>query len=144
MSNLAISVPPMSTPTGQRATNGTREHDDNRVGAAYNLLVQWDEMRRRAQDNGTYTPAMNAFMDVVSRLVATSPDPAATFEEVLNVISRERAKNTAQPYEDLLPEGVRAKTAEIRRLLDQADEMADKVTAMEAVHGQTERAEAQA
>ncbi|MGJ5826025.1 hypothetical protein [Streptomyces ossamyceticus] len=37
-------------------------------------------------------------------------------------------------HEDLRPEEVRAKTAELRRLLDQADEMADKVIAMTAVH----------
>ncbi|MDX2948176.1 hypothetical protein PV383_37295 [Streptomyces caniscabiei] len=88
-------IPEASTatpnPQDQRATA------DNRVSAAYNILVGLDEMRRRAQDNGTYTPAMKAFMDEVTRLVATSPDPAATFDEVLNVISRERAKNTTQP-----------------------------------------------
>jgi hypothetical protein len=83
-----------STPTDQHATDGdARDHDDDRIAAAYNLLVQWDEIRRLAQARGTYTPAMKRFMDEVTRLVATSPDPTATFEEVLNVISRERAKN---------------------------------------------------
>ncbi|MDX3068160.1 hypothetical protein PV518_39390 [Streptomyces sp. ND04-05B] len=46
--------------------------------------------------------------------------------------------------EDLPPAEVRAKTAEIRQLLDQADVMADKAIAMEAHHAKTERVEAAA
>lgn len=80
----------MPNPEDQRAA------DDDCVGTAYSILVGLDEMRRLAQARGIYTPAMDAFMNEVSRLVAASPDPAATFDEVLNVISRERAK-TAQP-----------------------------------------------
>lgn len=91
MTHSATTATMPSTSTDERAT------DDNRVGTAYNLLVQWDEIRRLAQARGMYTPAMDAFMNEVSRLVAGSPEPAATFDEVLNVISRERTKSTAQP-----------------------------------------------
>jgi hypothetical protein len=45
-------------------------------------------------------------------------------------------------HEDLRPEEVRAKTSELRRLLDQADEMADKVIAMTAVHAEKSAARA--
>ncbi|MDX2552784.1 hypothetical protein [Streptomyces stelliscabiei] len=91
MPNGSTTTSTSSTPTDQHAT------DDTRVGAAYNLLVQWDEIRHLAQARGIYSPAMDAFMNEVSQLVAASPDPTATFEEVLNIISRERAKNTTQP-----------------------------------------------
>jgi hypothetical protein len=47
-------------------------------------------------------------------------------------------------HEDYAPQEVRAKTAEIRRLLDEADAMADKVMAAEAVRGQVESAGVQA
>jgi hypothetical protein len=47
-------------------------------------------------------------------------------------------------HEELHPDEVRAKTAELRRLLDQADEMADKLIAMDAVHHQAGQSEVQA
>jgi hypothetical protein len=59
------------------------------------MLSQWGEFRSLARERGTATPAMEKFMDEVALLISVSPDPQATVDAVIDVISRERAKNRA-------------------------------------------------
>ncbi|MCX4906842.1 hypothetical protein [Streptomyces sp. NBC_00878] len=173
--------------------DGAREHTNNQAAEAEreatrrSLLDDWKKVGDLHRERGTYTPAVENFYNEVALLVSVSPDPAATFDTLLNVISSENAKRNkttaecpvwpgictdtapghfdhfnhehrvldksgnplldvgfvqlsdlggnspAKIYvrgEDFAPEEIPAKTAELRRLLDTADAMAEKVLAI--------------
>ncbi|MCX4699548.1 hypothetical protein [Streptomyces sp. NBC_01373] len=67
------------------------DHD----ATALRIRTDWDEIEGAARARGVFTPAMERFHTEVGLLLAASPDPAATLDEVLNAISRDRTRNTA-------------------------------------------------
>lgn len=83
----------------QPETDGAREHrnDQNaeteREATRRRILDGWKEINDLARTRGTYTPALENFDNEMALLISVSEDPAGTFDRLLNLISRENAKN---------------------------------------------------
>lgn len=83
---------------GFLADEQAREHEDDQAEheATRRLLLDgWKEINDAARARGTHTPALENFHNEVALLISVAPDPAATFDAILNAISNENAKNKA-------------------------------------------------
>ncbi|WNZ11510.1 hypothetical protein [Streptomyces sp. 11x1] len=68
---------------------------DNKAEATRRrMLDQWNEVAELARARGVHTPAVERFHNEMALLLAVTPDPAATLDRLLQVFTRERAKNT--------------------------------------------------
>lgn len=106
LSNTAAKVPNEGNAVGtdgqpiMRCEPKCRRTVDDIAAERKQYLGDCAELRQLGRERGTMTPAMERFMDEVESLLASSSEPAATFDKVLAVISDARARKNGCPVHD--------------------------------------------